>query len=268
MTIKKSIILMIALALSLSACNFFTQPTDIQTENLQSELARTQIASIRASATVSAAELAITSSFAQESIQNVELQSTRIAATLVAQGTVFIDLPPLQVQSDFPTQEPSINVQPNVTETVFPEIANPLITQGASARGDATIVPPTQIPLAQSTSDGNPATLTNLQVSARVGADDCALSPSTSFSQGISELYVSAVAQNVTAGTLISSRWVHDGTEAAYYDWRPTFDINGACIWFHLPGDEVSLTAGDWTVQLAIDGTPVGNSVAFTILAG
>ncbi|MDZ4768895.1 MAG: hypothetical protein SGJ24_07180 [Chloroflexota bacterium] len=82
-------------ALILGACNFFAPSSDIQTENLQNDVARTQIAAIRASATVDAERLAITAEYASGSIANAALQSTRIVSTLMAQGTRFIDLPPL-----------------------------------------------------------------------------------------------------------------------------------------------------------------------------
>src|SRR5690606_17455817 len=110
------------------------------------------------------------------------------------------------------------------------------------------------------------AALQNIQVSTRVGADDCAVSPATTFTAGMAELYVSATA-NISAGTTLSARWVHDGTEVAFNDWTPDFDINGACIWFNILGDAISLTAGAWSVQLAINGTPVGQPVTFTLTA-
>lgn len=267
--IKFRILLTMSAVLVLGACNFFSQPADIQTENLQSELARTQIAGIRATATVNSERLAITAEFAQGAVQNAELQSTRIASTLIAAGVTFIDVPEVAVL--LPTADPLLNAG-GAPQQTFPAIQNPLltpgssgivVTQGASARGDAIIVVPSPTPLVQQNTSG---ALQNIQVSTRVGADDCVISPSTTFTQGMTELYVSAAA-TIVAGTTLSARWVHDGTEVAFNEWTPDFNINGACIWFNILNSSIPLTAGAWSVQLAISGTPVGQPVSFTITA-
>ncbi len=126
----------------LSACNFFSQPADLQTENLQNEIAQTQIADVRATATVNADRLMTTLENAQTAVGNADLQSTRIVATLMAQGTPFVDAsgitpaaltaPPQSV--DLPT-------------SAVPQVANPLLTPqvsgDGSARGDSQLVPVT-----------------------------------------------------------------------------------------------------------------------------
>ncbi|MDZ4768894.1 MAG: hypothetical protein SGJ24_07175 [Chloroflexota bacterium] len=155
------------------------------------------------------------------------------------------------------------------TSTV-PAIGNPLITPGmggAAARGGATIVPVPGVsatPVLAASPNANAPALSNIQVSARVGADDCAISPSPSFNTGVTELYLVATATNIAPGMTISSRWTRDGVEVAFYEWTPDFAVNGACIWFLAPGAEVDLSTGSWNVQLAIDGAAVGSS-GFTI---
>ncbi len=86
-----NILLLVSQQTLLSACNFFSQPADLQTENLQNEVAQTQIAAVRATATVNADRLMITLENAQTAVGNADLQSTRIVATLMAQGTLFVD---------------------------------------------------------------------------------------------------------------------------------------------------------------------------------
>src|SRR5436305_12665648 len=86
-----SLILIASVLISLSACNFFTQPVDLQTENLENEQAGTQISMVRATATVNADHMAVTISSAQTAVGAVDQQSTQIVATLVAQGTLIVD---------------------------------------------------------------------------------------------------------------------------------------------------------------------------------
>ncbi|MCK6579003.1 MAG: hypothetical protein L6Q98_12950 [Anaerolineae bacterium] len=270
MPISTKIFAIALIALALGGCNFFSQPSDIQTENLQSELARTQIADIRATGTAAAERLAITVEFAQEAVQNAELQSTRIASTLIAQGTPFVELPEFAGAAATPEVAVSDVGQTPPTDSGLPAIPNPLITpgmivtQGASARGDAPLAQPTPTPLISEQSDDGSSSLSSIQVSARVGANDCAVNPSTSFSLGITDLYVVATA-NVSAGATLSARWTREGVEVAYYEWTPDFNIGGACIWFHLPASDADLSAGNWAVQMAINDSPIGQPVAFAI---
>src|SRR5689334_16151050 len=118
------LILTLGMGVFLSACNFFTQPADLQTENLQNEQAETQIAAVRATATVNADQLLITLENAQTAVGNIDLQSTRIASTLIASGMAFVnasDITPV-----LEATQPAEGGNPNV-----PQIANPLLTPNA-----------------------------------------------------------------------------------------------------------------------------------------
>jgi hypothetical protein len=278
---------LIALTLLTGACNFFAQPSDIQAENLQSEIARTQIAAIRATATTHADRLAVTAEYAMRAMGDADLQGTRIAATLIALGTPFVEVPFIpgmaMVQPILPTPaavEPLFTAEvlaqapplsgAGIPTSDLPVIANPLITPGVGARGGVTLGAPTPTPLAgvpasNATPDPNAPTVTDIVVAARVGANDCAINPSTSFSLGVADLYVVGTARNITPGTRLTSRWTRDGAEVAFYEWTPNFAINGACIWFHAPGAQVPLAAGSWAVQMTVNGVPIGTPVTFTI---
>ena len=251
----------------LSACNFFSQPADLQTENLQNEIAQTQIAAVRATATVNADRLLTTLENAQTAVGNADLQSTRIVATLMAQGTPFVDasgITPVAL-----TAPPQNVDQPT---SGAPQIANPLLTpqvsgQG-SARGDSALVPVTPTVLVQQQDqpvETSGAPLTNIQVTEQVGSDDCPINPTNTFTMSATDIYVTAVANGTAAGTTFSSTWYYEGTQIAYYEWTPDFSISSACIWFHMPASEVDYVAGNYTVQLAINGANVGAAVAFTI---
>ncbi len=272
--IKKHLAFYLCLALifGVSGCNFFAPPADLQTENLQSDLARTQIADIRQTATVGAERLLITAEFAVNAVRNADEQSTRIVSTLIAQGTPFVEPPALAllpIQTIGGTPIPDAQIQ--IVGSAPPVINNPLITPGGASLGggsvrvDSTLLPPSPTSLVPQQNNPNAPALLNVQISTSVGADDCAVNPTTSFSVGVTDIYVVAVASNILATNVLSSRWLREGTEVAFYDWTPGFAVNGNCIWFNLPSSSVDILPGNWTVQMAIDSIPVGNVIAFTV---
>lgn len=252
-----------------SACNFFTQPVDLQTENLENEQAGTVIAAVRATATVNADHMAVTLSSVQTAVGAVDQQSTQIVATLVAQGTLIVD--PSGITPVIPTLAPQSD-----SSTPVSQIANPLLTPGApqvsnqgSAQGDSALVPntqPTAAPQgAQPTANPNGPSLTNIALTEKVGSNDCPINATTSFSTSATDIYVTAVANNVGTSNTLSADFSVNGQSMKTYSWSPKFTIKGACIWFHMPSSDVTFTPGNWTVALAIDGTPLGAPIPFTI---
>ncbi len=260
-------------SLLLSACNFFNQPADLQTENLQNELAQTQIAAVRSTATINADRVLITLESAQTAVANVDLQSTRIASTLIAGGMTFVDASAI-------TPVVSTLDAPIATGTTGSQIANPLLTPGApvvnnggAAQGDSALVPVTAtLPADQSSSnqtnnvqvDPSAPNLSNMTLTDAVGADDCPISSSTSFSSSTTEIYVTAVGNNIPANATLDSIWWLEGSQMQDYSWSPGFEVNGVCIWFRLPASEVTFTPGNWNVELTVDGVIAG-SLDFTI---
>lgn len=256
-------------SLLLSACNFFNQPADLQTESLQNELAQTQIAAVRATATVNADRVLITLESAQTAVGNVNLQSTRIASTLIAGGMAFVDASAITPVA--PVQDMNM-----ATSTPNSQIANPLLTPGApvvnsggAAQGDTSLIQTTPTAPADQNAnnvpaDPNAANLTNITLTDTVGADDCPVAAANVFTESTTEIYVTAVGNNISAGTTIDSTWWLNGNQMQYYSWTPDFAVNGACIWFRLPASEVTFTPGNWTVDLTIGGAAAG-SASFTI---
>lgn len=248
------------------ACNFFAQPGDIQTESLQNEVAQTQIAAVRATATVNADRLLVTLENAQTAVGNVDLQSTRIASTLIASGMAFVDAS--QITPVVPTE-----AAPDGGATPFPQVANPLLTPGVpqvssqgSAQGDSPLVQATAItPINPATVDPNMPSLTNIVLSQQVGSDDCAINPATSFDASATDIYVVATANNIQADTELVATFLRDGQVIQTYPWTPGFDMNGVCIWFHLPASEVDFIPGNWSVSLTINGGAASTPIAFTI---
>lgn len=245
-----------------SACNFFAQPGDLQTESLQNEVAQTQIAAVRATATVNADRLMVTLENAQTAVGNVDLQSTRIAATLVAAGMTFVDASDITVAA--PTAAPDSGANP--------QIANPLITPGVpqissqgSAQGDSPLVQATPTAPSQQSVDPNAPSLTNVTLTDTVGSDDCAVGSTSQFTTSTTDIYLVATANNIQPDTTLSAAFSLEGQVIQSYPWTPGFEIDGACIWFHLPSDEVTFTPGNWSVALTVNGAPVGAPLAFTI---
>ncbi len=263
------LLLLTSTVILLSACNFFSQPADLQTENLQNEIAQTQIVDIRATATVNADRMMITLENAQTAVGNANLQSTRIVATLMAQGTLIVDAS--DIIPILPTLAPETV---DNSASANPQVANPLLTpqvsgQG-SARGDTQLIPTTPTPVApqqpQPTVNPNGPSLTNITLTQQVGADDCPITSTDTFTMSATDIYITAVASNVQANTTtFSSTWAYEGTQVAYYEWTPDFAIRSACVWFHMPPADVDYNAGNYTVQLAMEGANYGSPIAFTI---
>lgn len=275
-----------ALMLMLGACNFFApqaEPLDL----LESNDSATEIAALRSTATVETDRMMGTIEAVETSMRAVELQSTRIASTLIARGTPFIDASGITPFAPFDG-----NVSPDQPPGVDDGM-QPLVTPGGGAQGNSAlatlnaqqgILPPsnaTPTPIVAASNatptfanaandpavqSGN-GSLTNITTARAVGADDCPTGSVTSFTTADTEIYVTATAQNVPAGSVIVSRWLREGAEVALYDWSPSFDLADSCIWFYNPAGDTPFSAGSWTVELSIDGAPAG-STTFTMTSG
>lgn len=264
--ISRTIILAGVVALT-GGCNFFTQPGDLQTESLQNEVAQTQIAAVRATATVNADRLMVTLENAQTAVGSVDLQSTRIASTLIASGMAFVDAS--DITPVVPTQGAGV---PGDSDFTGPQIANPLLTPGVpqvnsqgSAQGDSSLVQATATAIAQPQVDASAPNLINITLSEAVGSDDCAVNPTNRFSASATDIYVVATAHNIQPDTTLSATFLLDGQQVQSYPWTPGFEMDGVCIWFHMPSDEVAFTPGNWSVALTVNGAAVGAPIAFTI---
>ena len=124
-------LLLIGAAYALSACNFFSQPGDLQTENLANDLANTEIAAVRQTATVGADRLLVTLQFVETSVGIMQQQGTRIAATMVAAGMPIIDtsaITPIAPAND-----------PGATANPANNLVTPVISGQGAASGNITI---------------------------------------------------------------------------------------------------------------------------------
>lgn len=250
-----------AILLLTAGCNMFAPPTAVQTLSADRLTQWTQVAALRATATAQTERLRVTLDFAQTAVSNAGVQSTRIAATMLANGTPFVD-------TRFITAEAPI---PAAFATAPPGGTGPVVSLGqGGAQGNIPLQPPTPTPPpiqvnVAATPDPTQPSLTGSVVAQSVGADDCAIAPAATFPTTVTELFVVAVAANLRAGSPISARWQREGVEQVRYDWTPDFDIQQGCIWFRMPASDVTLSAGNWGVQLDLNGQPVGTPIAFTL---
>lgn len=260
------------LALILSACNFFTPPQNQPLDLLVDNSDATQISALRGSATSQSDLLMGTLEAVNTSVRAVEQQSTRIASTLIAQGTTVVDVSHLTPFS--PTQLAFSNS--GVNSAQFDQSVQPFVTPGGGALGNVPLnVPPTQPAINFTEQQVQPTEevvnvnvttpqLTNITLTLNVGADDCPIGSTSSVSSSANDVYVTAYAQNLTASNTLTSRWMFEGAEMVTYSWSPSGNINGACIWFHMPASAVAYTPGNWSVEVLLDGI-VSATIPFSI---
>jgi hypothetical protein len=239
------------------------------TLSVQNQVLNTEIAAIRATATVEADRMMVTLEHAQTAVNHVDGQTQDLQATLAARG-----LPPVDLDSISPVPDSVFNTPPPILDpgpAVDNGVAPIRITPGATSpvvipnQNDAALVITPLVPPQQQDESGP---LQNIVTASSVGNDDCALNPTTSFTTSTPQIYVVARARGVGQSDNITSRWYSGGTEIVSYDWTPSFQIEDACIWFYIDQSEVTFTAGSWSVQMEVNGQSIGSPVAFTIAEG
>jgi hypothetical protein len=235
-------ILSALLAILTSAC----APTDNspqQTLVAQNNIWSTQIADIRATATVESDRLSMTAEAAQTQLAGATVRNAELADQLVEMG---VD------PTNLANSGAGVVFQPTPQGARAGETA-PLM----SAADPAVMTAVTPTPLVVQ------APLYEVVTSMGVGSDDCAVNVTSQFTTADTQIYVVARA-NVTAGTQLVSRWLHEGTDVVSYDWTPDFDVTGNCIWFYIDQNDTQFLPGAWVIELSAAGVPV-TSVQFTI---
>jgi hypothetical protein len=256
-------------AAALAGCNFFAPDTSVQLLEEENRAYSTQIAEIRATATFVGDQFLATQQAAETAVRSVDLQSTRIASTLVARGTPLVDasaitpIPPTPLPIGAMLEGGSAG-----DNAVNPQLVTPMVTPGGSARGSIPVGPtPAFTDLPQSAPTPLPPINSSGQAAsgdAGIVTDDCPVSPTSSFTAAATTIYVTAIARSLPAGSTVTSRWLFGGVEQVSYDWTPDFDIDGACIWFFITPEAVAFSPGAWSVELLLNGASVGSNT-FTI---
>ncbi|MDL1901503.1 hypothetical protein FBR02_12100 [Anaerolineae bacterium CFX9] len=265
----KLIVMGAALMLS-AACNFFAPEASQQTLSAERFVTATALVSIRSTATLQQDRYSATLEAVSTAIRQVEQQSTRMSATLMALGTPFIDprfITP--VAADGAEAAPPAPVMTSAAGV-------PVIVGQGGAQGNIPLIPqsptptpPTIVENVVATPDPSQPNLINLAMAERVGADDCPVSPSSSFAAGAAGLYATATAVNLTPANIVTARWLRDGVQVVEYTWSPRSNIPRGCIWFYMPVEDAGgILSGNWTVNLDIDGRAVAGPLTFTVGAG
>ncbi|MFN8379286.1 MAG: hypothetical protein U0452_11505 [Anaerolineae bacterium] len=266
--VQRLLPLLALVILATAGCNMFAPPAANQTLSAERDSAGTLVAEARASATPGMDRLAVTSEAAITSVARSAAQSTRIAATLFALGTPFVDI--RFITPEAPTQAA---IQPGSGGSGGPPSVLPTVIGQGSAQGNATLLAPpapTQ-PGVEGTPDSANSTapaLVNAVITDRVGSDDCAVGSVTDFGPNALGVYIVATAQNIPAGSQFTARFLRDGSEQVFYTWTPDFNISNGCIWFYMPASDVAFTAGNWSAQIELNGSVVVPPVAFTVSSG
>jgi hypothetical protein len=243
------------LLLTLSGCNFFAPPAAEQTLAAEHMALGTQVALLRETEVSAADRLLITQEALQTAVRDVEAQGTRIAATVIALGTPFIDTSIITPASQF---DPGAGAFAPTPVVVIP---------GGASQGSLGVGTPTPAPTVAVVAPVNPnaPSLTNIVTTDTVGANDCAVTPLNSFASITQGIYVVAVGNNLTPVNVITYRWQRESIEVWVDTWSPGGNTNGACIWYYLTPNQTALQPGAWAVEVLLDNVPMGAPVPFTI---
>lgn len=241
--------------LLITACGTSSEQLTLVANN---EIANTEIADIRSTATVSRARIQITLDFASTRAIEVEQQGQFLRSTLSALGTdsAFISNS-LPLPGNFPTftPQPTSPVQVQITPA-----AQPLVTEQVNAQGTSVQV------TIEATEPANEPRLDNIVLSSGVGDNDCAINTNPRFTPASTEIYVVATAYNIPAGATISSVWQSNGTEVALFSFQPDSAINGNCIWFFIDQSDAEFVVGTWSVELKINDVSAAPPIPFQIV--
>lgn len=235
---RKTIFLLL-LACIISACD--DTGGSQQTLEAGNSIQGTQFAFVVASATVERDRLQITVEFMNRELDRAREMQISMISTLEERG-INVVLP--GVTSITPTIPPT------------PATSSTNVPPGQSVTPNAQIMSPSPAPQSIGLSD--------IIMSTGV-EDDCPINNTTQFTSTTPEIYVTAVANNIPAGTTIQSRWIHNNEDLAVYNYTPDFDIERACIWFFVDQTDFEFTTGVYTVMLELNGTQAG-VVTFTII--
>ncbi len=97
-------------------------------------------------------------------------------------------------------------------------------------------------------------------------SDGCADGIQTQFSPDTQQIYLTARALNVRAGTRLDIEWRFEGEVAWQDNWTVPIDSDDFCLWFFIDPATVAFSPGNWSVQLFADGIPAGSPASFSIL--
>ena len=234
------------------------------------QLAGTQIADLRITATVQAARAETTLDFMGTRAAIAGTRSSFLVETLVATG-YSPDILATQreaITGSTPTPVPTATLAPGVTQDVNPNQASVAETLTPSPPAVTINAPnPTSTPVIQPTPDFGGLTTGSLITATGAGNDGCGAGVTSVFGMGVSEIYAILPAFNITANDYtFAARWQKDGQPIGpVYDFTPDFDSDSLCIWFFVDNTDFPLEPGTYSVSIDINGQPAAGPVPFVI---
>lgn len=184
------------------------------------ELASTDMAILRSTATVARARMQTTQDFALTRVAEIGKDEQSLRSTLGALGTVG------------------------------PLVRN--LSSGAAASTPWT--GPTDAPAAR----GDAARLDDIALASGKDRQGCAIDRNPRFTSDSAEIYVIARAYNIPVGAVISSSWRQLGREVASISFRTSYPIHGDCLWLFIDQSDAAFAPGRWSVELRLDGQVLG----------
>ena len=188
------------------------------------ELASTDMAVLRSTATVARARMQTTQDFALTRVAEVGKAEQSLRSTLGALGT-----------------------------------AGPLVGNLSNGAAASTPLPgppvgPTDAPAAR----GDAARLDDIALASGKDRQGCAIDRNPRFTSDSAEIYVTARAYNIPVDAVISSSWRRLGREVASISFRTSYPIHGDCLWLFIDQSDAAFAPGRWSVELRLDGRVLG----------
>lgn len=100
-----------------------------------------------------------------------------------------------------------------------------------------------------------------------IDVNGCFLSKRQFFPASIGTIYMTAVALNLRAGTVVRVDWQYGGTVVYSNGWTAPQSLDGQCIAIAMTSNDTDFLEGNWTATLYVNGEPV-DPYSFTIVAG
>lgn len=266
-TIMKSLLLLFILILILSACATTESSLTLEANHA---LAGTQVADLRITASVQSARAETTLDFMGTRASLGATQSSHLEATLIASGFSANGMATQRqnilgnTATPRPTFTPASETDNQAAATALPifETFTPTVP-GVTLNAPQ----PTATIAIQATLDPNGLRFGSLVTATGAGDDGCGSGVTSTFTMGVSEIYVILPVFNITANqSTFSARWQRDGEPVGpVYDFSPDFDADELCIWFFVDETDFEFLPAQYTVTIDVNGQPATNPVPFII---
>lgn len=94
----------------------------------------------------------------------------------------------------------------------------------------------------------------------------CVLTPALSFPVSGRQVYATARAFNIEAGTPLTARWYYENELVYEFEFTTTRGYADWCFWFDIRPDIVEFRPGSWAVRLYADGFQLEEPMPFTMV--